>query len=403
MAEKKKRILFVSNGHGEDNEAAHITRAVKQAGLPVEMEAIAIVGDGKAYRNAGVPIVGPTFTPVSGGFTYMDRSLLLDDIRAGLIGATIGQWRAVRRSAAGCDLVLATGDEFGQLFAYSSGRPFISFIAPLSANYEGSLKLDLILQWIIRSPRCLSVVTRELLTAQDLAAQGYPKIEFGGNPSVDFLKPSGVDLSLAGNPSVVGLLPGSRVPEAERNLLLQMRFAIEVARRLKETGDSRTIAFRAALVPAVMEAVPRLAAEAGWLLDGHFLRYRADGVTVEIGVWSDAFADILDTATLVVAMAGQASDQALALGKPSFMIAGDGPQFTWRFAEAQYRYHGGLSVLVGNGPADDATLHEAAGRLLDLLADATYLAHVAEHGPLRVGSKGSAGRFVNIIRRHLGL
>lgn len=396
-----KRILFISNGHGEDAEASHIARAVREAGLPVEMEAIPIVGEGKAYRNAGVPIVGPTFTPVSGGFTYMDRSLLLADIRAGLIGASIGQWRAVRRRAADCDLVLATGDEYGQFFAYSSGKPFISFIAPLSANYTGTLKLDLILQWIIRSRRCLCVVTREQLTAQDLTAQGYPKIAFGGNPSVDFLQPAGVDLSLGPDDIVVGLLPGSRMPEAERNLTLQMRFVVEVAKRLAATGDARRIAFRAALVPAVMEAVPRLAAQAGWHLEGRFMRYRDNGIEAGIGVYSDAFPDILHAATLVVAMAGQASDQALALGKPSFMFAGTGPQFTWRFAEAQYRYHGGLSVLIGDGPADDATLREAAARMLDLLADGAALERVAELGPRRVGSTGSAGRFVNIIARHL--
>jgi len=398
----KKKLLFISNGHGEDAEASHIARALRESGLPVEMEAIAIVGEGRAYRNAGVPIVGPTFTPVSGGFTYMDRRLLLDDIRAGLIGAAIGQLRAVRKRAAACDLVVATGDEYGQLFAYASKRPFISFIAPLSANYTDTLKLDLILRWIIRSRRCLSVVTRDQLTARDLTAQGYPKVVYGGNPSVDFLAPSGADLSLAPGDTVIGLLPGSRVPEAERNFLLQMRFVVEVAKRLAETGDTRRLAFRAALVPSVMDAVPRLAEQAGWQLEGRLLKYRADGIETEIGVHADAFPDILQAATLVVAMAGQASDQALALGKPSFMFAGGGPQFTWRFAEAQYRYHGGLSVLVGDGPADDATLREAAIRLLAMLDDRAYLDKVAELGPQRVGSLGSAGRFVDIIARHLG-
>jgi len=397
-----KKLLFVSNGHGEDAEASHIARALRQSGLPVEMEAVAIVGEGRAYQNAGVPIVGPTFTPVSGGFTYMNRSLLLDDIRAGLLGAAFGQLRAVRKRAASCDLVLATGDEYGQFFAYMSKRPFISFIAPLSANYTGTLKADLILQWIIRSRRCLSVVTRDQLTARSLIAQGYPKIAYGGNPSVDFLTPSGADLSLAPGDTVIGLLPGSRVPEAERNLLLQMRFVAEVAKRLAETGDPRRLAFRAALVPSVMEAVPRLAEQAGWRLEGRFLKLTADGIDAEIGVHADAFPDILHAATLVVAMAGQASDQALALGKPSFMFAGGGPQFTWRFAEAQYRYHGGLSVLVGDGPADDALLGEAAARLLAVLDDRAYLDRVAELGPERVGSRGSAGRFVDIIAGHLG-
>jgi len=394
-----KRILLVSNGHGEDAEAAAIARAVREAGLPVEMSAVAMVGEGRAYAAAGVPLVGPTFMPPSNGFSYMDRKLLVADLRAGLIGATLRQWRAVRRAARRSDLVLGIGDEFCQLVAWTSGRPFIAYVPPHSALYEGDLDLDLILVAAMRSRRCLKMLTKDRATAEVLQRKGYGKVAFGGNPSVDFLQASGIDLDIPQGADVVGLLPGSRPPEAERNFLLQMRLVEKAGALASATGRASPV-FRAALVPRLFAAAPRLAAQGGWTMDGH--RMTGPG-GVAIGVWTDAFADIVEASRMVVAMAGQASDQTLALGKPSLLIAGEGPQFSWRFAEAQNRLHGGLSRLVGTGPADDATLDEAARALLDCLADADWLAAAGLQGPQRMGSRGSAARFVAVIREALAI
>lgn len=396
-----KRILLVSNGHGEDAEAAAIARAVREAGLPVEMSAVAMVGEGRAYMAAGVPLVGPTFMPPSNGFSYMDRKLLIADLRAGLIGATFRQWRAVRRAARQCDLVLGVGDEFCQLVAWSAGRPFIAYVPPHSALYEGDINLDLILIAAMRSRRCLKMLTKDPATAEVLQRKGYDKVAYGGNPSVDFLLPSGVDLDIPDGADVVGLLPGSRPPEADRNFLLQMRLVEKVAVLAAAAGRPAP-AFRAALVPKLFASAPALAAQGGWSMDAAGHRMRGPGGAA-IGLWTDAFADIIDASRIVVAMAGQASDQALALGKPSLLIAGEGPQFSWRFAEAQNRLHGGLSRLVGTGAADEATLDEAARALLDGLAHKDWLAAAATQGPLRMGSRGSAARFVAVIREALAI
>ena len=158
---RPRRLLLISNGHGEDAEASFIARAIREAGLGIDMRAIAMVGEGKAYRDAGVALAGPVFVPPSNGFSYMDRSLLWADIRAGLIGATLGQWRAIRREARNCDLVLGIGDEYCQLLAWSSGRPFVSYIAPLSAHYEGHLNLDLMLLAAMRSRMGARVAYRD--------------------------------------------------------------------------------------------------------------------------------------------------------------------------------------------------------------------------------------------------
>ena len=394
-----KKILFISNGHGEDTDTSFAIRALREVVPDLEPLALPLVGEGGAYRSIDVPIVGPTLVLPSGGFTYVQRSKLIGDIRAGLIGNTINQWKAMRRIAPDVDLVFATGDTFSQTFAFGSKRPFISFIASLSALYEGKLNLDLPLKWYFRSPRCQTVITRDSATAIDLKRQGFPRVAYGGMPSMDYLGASGVDLRLPDGAETIGLLPGSRIPEAERNFRLQLRFVEKAVRRNAKQPERRVLAFRAALVPALMSRAVDLATAEGWAMQakGVLRKTIAKGLTAEIRCYDNAFADILEASTLVVAMAGQAADQALALGKPSLMFPGEGPQFNYRFAEAQYRIHGGLSALVGERPADEEILEASSERLIELLGDKAFLTQAADKGPLQFGSKGSSARIVETV------
>ncbi|MFZ4664848.1 MAG: lipid-A-disaccharide synthase-related protein [Prochlorotrichaceae cyanobacterium] len=408
-----QRVLFISNGHGEDNHSAHIIQSLRELAPQVEIAALAIVGDGSAYRRLGVPLIAPTQTLPSGGFTYMNRWLLLEDLRSGLLGLTWQQWQAMRRYAPSCDLVHATGDSVGQSFAYGSQRPFISFISCLSALYEGHLQLDLLLQWYFRSSRCLQVFTRDVATAENLQQQGLAKVKFGGIPSLDRLKPQGKDLHCPAGSLLIGLLPGSRLPEALRNFQLQLRLVQAVAElgaeSSAELSAESTIAplqFRAALVPGVMTALPELAAAEGWECQAPGkLVWRSEhhpGQTVEILCYSDAFNDILHQSTLILGMAGLAVDQAVALGKPVLQIPGEGPQFTYRFAEAQNRLLGLSAQTIGTRPADRFILQEAAQCLLKTVNDRAYLEQATLNGQQRLGQLGASYRIAETIVEQLG-
>ncbi|MGA0198125.1 MAG: hypothetical protein ACO3NK_03220, partial [Prochlorotrichaceae cyanobacterium] len=92
-----QRVLFISNGHGEDNHSAHIIQSLQELAPEVEIAALAIVGEGSAYRRLGIPLIGPTQVLPSGGFTYMNRWLLVKDFQAGLLQLTWQQWQAMRR------------------------------------------------------------------------------------------------------------------------------------------------------------------------------------------------------------------------------------------------------------------------------------------------------------------
>jgi uncharacterized protein (TIGR03492 family) len=399
-----QKLLYISNGHGEDNHSAHIIRTLRTLRPELEIAALPIVGEGNAYRTINVPIVGPTYTLPSGGFTYMNRLRLIDDIRAGLLSMTWKQYQAMRRYVGPVDFVAATGDTIGQAFALLSGKPFVSFISPLSALYEGRLNMDLILWQILKSERCKAVATRDAYTAEDLRKQGLAKVTFGGIPSLDRLKPVGKDIQLDEGEKMVALLPGSRTAEAVRNFKLEMQLALEAAQL------NPAIKFRAALVPSVMAEVGKVAADMGWKCEEQShpgrepwmrLSCAATVHPVEILCYSDAFNDIACRTILVVGMAGLAVDQAMAIGKPIVQIAGEGPQFTYAFAEAQDRLLGLSVQTIGQQAATPAILKEAAECVVKTIEDTEYLAKCVENGLARFGPFGASARIANLILTHL--
>jgi len=403
-----QRLLYISNGHGEDNHSSHIIRTLRAIRPDLEIAALPIVGEGNAYKNIDVPIVGPTYTLPSGGFTYMNRLRLIDDIRAGLLTMTWKQYKAMKRYIDQVDFVAATGDTIGQAFAYLSGKPFVSFISPLSAMYEGKLNMDLILWQLLKNERCKAVGTRDAYTAEDLRRQGLEKVCFGGIPSLDRLKPKGKDLQLAEGDKMVTLLPGSRTAEAVRNFKLEMHLALEAAQL------NPALKFRAALVPSVMATVEEIAAQEGWQHSRHeatgdrkaWVRLQGGGTkaypnTVEIVCYSDAFSDIACRTHLVVGMAGLAVDQAMAIGKPIVQIAGEGPQFTYAFAEAQDRLLGLSVQTIGTQAATPEILKEAAQCVVKTVEDEAYAQQCVENGQKRFGPFGASARIANLILNHM--
>jgi uncharacterized protein (TIGR03492 family) len=399
-----KRILFISNGHGEDNHTSHVIQTLRQLCPSLEMAAMPIVGEGKAYRSLDVPIIGPTQTMPSGGFFYMKRLYLLKDFQSGLIGLTWRQLQAVLEYAPNYDLIMATGDFVSQTFAYLTKRPFVSFISCLSALYEGRLRLNPLLWHDLNSSRCLAVFTKDSHTAYDLQRQGIAKALLAGIPALDRLVPTGKDLHLKLDERAIAILPGSRMPEAARNFCLLLQLVVEIAKVMPESG----LQFRAALIPSLIEQLEDIAKSQGWQLTQGILTYSPPGSSaeesplVEVRCYSDAFSDILCYSTLVIGMAGLAVEQAVAIGKPIIQIPGEGPQFTYQFAEAQTRLLGMSAQTIGTKPATPEILKQAAKRVVETLQDSDYLAKCKENGPERFGPPGASERIARFLLNSLG-
>ncbi|MGF1569649.1 MAG: lipid-A-disaccharide synthase-related protein [Nodosilinea sp.] len=404
-----QRVLFLSNGHGEDLNASLILQALTSLRSDVQAAAMPIVGEGQAYRRSAVAIIGPTQVMPSSGFSYInvgrwlnpanwnrDSNLqnLLRDLGAGLVGLIWGQVKAVRRYGQGCDLLFATGDIVPILFAYITGRPFMAFLVSNSSYYEGRIKLPWLVWMALRSPHCAAVFTRDACTAQDLNQRGLAKARFCGYPIMDVLAPTGKDLGLATDLPVVALLPGSRLPEALENLKLLLQLCELV-------DNHQPIQFVAALVGAITpERLSAVAQTQGWGLAPDYALVKGE---VRVTYHSDAFPDILHRCGLALGMAGTAVEQVVGLGKPVIQIIGRGPQFTYPFAEAQMRLLGESVLTVGQRPADRALLAEAAAKVVAVLADPGYRDRCIHNGQVRVGPPGGSAAIAEQIQAYLGV
>lgn len=398
-----KGILFLSNGHGEDAINCQILHALRASGADVDLAAMPIVGDGAAYRRSGVPIIGPTSPMPSGGVFYMNPLFFLKDVRAGLVRLTFQQLQAAWTHSQRCDLVVATGDIVAAGFAHATGRPYIIFLSAHSSYYEGQVYLGFLLNYLLLSEQCVAIFTRDALTAADLNRQGFKKAQFVGNPVMDNLSPTGKDLRLIPGVRTIALLPGSRLPEATDNLLLLLELVKQIA-----TTSTVPVQFRAALVPSLMPQLDDIAVRSGWLhREGKLVcqeikqLFSEKAATVEVICYSDAFADILQQSNLVIGMTGSAIEQAVGLGKPVITIPGNGPSFTYRFAEAQNRLLGNSVQVIGTEPANPEIIKEAAASVDRTLQDKKYLETCVKNGLERMGPAGGSSKIADRAVKYL--
>ncbi len=387
------KILFISNGHGEDLNASIIAEALRRLYPSWELSAMPLVGQGNAYRRQDIPIICPTRSLPSGGFVYMDWRQLWRDLQSGLLSLTWQQLSIIRQVARlkNYDLVLAVGDIVPLIFVYLSKIPFMSYLVSTSAHYENKLILPLTARWILHSQRCLGIFARDIYTARLMSEQGFRHTLCLGYPIMDVLHQQGKDLHLAEGQAVICLLCGSRLPEAQANLLLLLQ-VVDGAQRLGLNWQ-----FRAAIVPQMGGEVLQTTAEmAGWTYtnqgDGEVLTNRRSGA--QVYCFRDAFADILHRADVVLGMAGTAIEQAVGLGKPVVQLVGKGPQFTYRFAEAQQR-------LLGESVQTCSKPEVAVALIQKVLADPVYQERCKINGQERVGGAGGAERIAREIAQQV--
>ena len=414
MAEGRagKRVLLISNGHGEDLLGA--TLAERLLGIScLELAAFPLVGKGRAYTALGIPLVMPGREFPSGGFLRNSLKNLLMDLRSGLIGFTRKQVQALRANRDRFDLVVCLGDLYPLLLAGTFLRAPVFFLPTAKSDYiraHGRLEVRLIRRFAVK------VFPRDPLTAATLAGQGLPA-EFAGNLMMDALR-----FTDPGFPPrkegewIVAFLPGSR-QEAYINMEDLAAVAVAFQELLGRKGERRTAGFWVALSGGLDFAeVAKHLAPLGWLArlpaageaemgitgslqyEGHQPgRTGQSGGRLQMTVVTGRFADILAACDGVVGLAGTANEQAAGLGKPVVTFPGRGPQFTAEFARMQKRLLGEAVTLTEREP------DRVAAELYAVLTDEKRRAAAARAGRERMGEPGGAERIAGIIREYLGL
>ena len=412
-----KPVLLLSNGHGEDLSGAALGSQLRQRGVVVE--ALPLVGHGQAYRQAGIPVLGPTRDFSTGGLGYTSLAGRLTDLREGQFTYVLRLLGRLWRRRLRYRLVVAVGDLVPVLGAWLTGQESAVYLVAYSSHYEGRLRLPWPCGWLLKRPRLRAVWSRDQLTAKDLSEQLGRPVDFLGNPFLDPLlegataagrpgeEPSGG--ATAASRPVVAVLPGSRLPEALGNLTLLLGVLERLPATTAEQRDEPIL--RAALVAALKPtAIAAAAAPLGWRFeegDGAAglepASLQRQGRRLELH-WN-RFAAVLASSDLVLAMSGTASEQAVALARPVLQLAGPGPQFTEGFAEAQRRLLG-PGVQCAAGPVgQENTLAATArmlGSMLDRLADPvagpTWRRELEAIAAERLGATGGSDRIAAAIQ-----
>jgi uncharacterized protein (TIGR03492 family) len=100
-------------------------------------------------------------------------------------------------------------------------------------------------------------------------------------------------------------------------------------------------------------------------------------------------------------MTGTAVEQAVGLGKPVIAVAGNGPAFTYRFAEAQNRLLGDSVQVIGTQPGNSHMIEEAEEAVDRTLQDNKYLASCIKNGLERIGRSAGSIKIANYLANYL--
>lgn len=380
-----KRVLFVSNGHGEASVAERIAGELSALAPEFELDHLALVGDGS---SEAMNDVGPARAMPSGGLIAMGNVRnIVTDLRSGLLGLTLAQFRFLRSARRRYDVTAAIGDTYALMMSSIAGAPVVFVgtaksvrVAPYGPFEEQLLR---------RTAACF---VRDDATARRLTEHGL-RVEPAANVIVDLY--AGTDdpraqRAVDGFSPAIALFPGSRAGAyADAEFLL--RVTREVARARPSLGAVLSLA-RGLDAGEFAAAAQR----AGWTVS----REPGDAaipfaLTLDgrerVRAWRGPLGPVLDRVALVLGQAGTANEAAAAAGVPVAAFENArGRKALWY----RRRQHGLLGDALAVLPA---TLGPAAAGVRGLLDDPARRARMGEAGRTRMGPPGGARRIAERI------
>ncbi len=396
------RLLLLSNGHGEDLSGAQIGKALKKIGH--ELDALPFVGLGHSYSQAGIKNLGNPREFSTGGLGYTSLLGRLTEIWQGQLFYLLGRIFRLLFVARNYDLLIVVGDVIPVLSAWLTGRPVVTYLVAYSSFYEGKLRLPWPCWHCLSSRRFLGIFSRDQFTADDLTHQLGRKIDFLGNPFIDQVLEKKNSL-----PRVtfrLGLLPGSRRPELDNNILLMLKL---IESLFQESDAENYISVDMALVSSFDDdSLNKLVRKTFWELrdcsDDVSLKQLVNGPCI-INIYRKAFVEILQSSDVLICMAGTAAEQAVGLAKPVIQLPGNGPQFTSSFAEAQRRLLGPTVFCAAGKPGSLTSLHNTVDLILKLSQriklDDDFKNECTQQATYRLGGVGAVEKMSKVITRFI--
>jgi hypothetical protein len=346
-----RRVLFVTNGHGEVAIAACIAAALR-ARSEARTEHFPLVGAGLGGRDFAE--VGPRRVMPSGGLVAMGNvGAFARDLASGWLGLFAAQLRFLRTGARAYDAVVAVGDAYGCALARSAGRPtaFVGTAKSVFVAPYGPLERAIV-------GGAARVFVRDAATATALRERGVAA-EAPGNVIVDLLASS--ERFAWSAPLRIALLPGSRA---------------------RAYDDAERLAAAAAAAAAQVPGVECAISIAPTLDPARFAPVLARHPALR--PWPGPLGALLAEATLVVGQAGTANEAAAANGVPVVALELEADRRDAWYRRRQVGLLGdALTVIPGELPA-------AGAALADLLRDEPRRRRMGGVGRERMGGPGGA-------------
>jgi len=364
----KKKILFITNGHGEDLVAAQIIDELNHKKLKIDV--MPVVGDGRIFRKLNVKIIGPKNLLPSGGFGLRNYGYLFRDLFSGLIPNTIEQMRVLNKNKWEYSLVIGIGDAVPIIYSILTGCRVIIIGMNKSEHYR-KLGFNYLWaeKWLLKK-YCKLILARDEKTAKALRSFGIKSL-YVGNPMMDM----GIDKIR--NPkseirNTIGFLPGTR-QDAYNNI-----------------EDFYKIAWN---IRKLDKKIRFILSFPGTLDISHLKKIKKpDSVKIEI---SRDFNKVLARSTIVIGLAGTANEQAAGLGIPVIAFPGRGAQFNSRFAHGQKELLGNSLLLL---PRRSQLIAKEA---VDLIHNRKRMKRMGKAGIKRMGRPGASKKISNIIMSYL--
>lgn len=339
--------LFISNGHGEDLIASYILDSLLEKVPREEVNALPLVGRGKAYQRLGVEIFKEGYDLPSGGFARQSLKALGEDIKKGLFSLTKRQISYLKTMRGKVRMGVVVGDIYALLLSSLFLKKPLLFLPTAKSEYiHGHMLIEALL--MRRAPSV--VFPRDEKTAAALKKRGIPA-QFLGNIMLDAYAVKGYSFALSKEEEVLGILPGSRA-----EAFLNLETILPALTILKERGSSLTPILALAPSLSLEELGRRLPSP--WQLslkeeDG--VSGILEGGEAEVSVTTTGFGDLLERSALFLGLSGTANEQAAGKGKVVVAFPGEGPQFGEAFVKAQKRLLGEALSVVERDPLAIAT------------------------------------------------
>jgi len=381
------RLLFISNGYGEDIIGAYIAKKIHTMYPYLTVAAFPTVGRGAFYVKMGIKSAGRGTELPSEGFV---RSLkeFFRDVKNGFFSKTLHMGLSLRNASKGFDFLIIVGDPyllfFTSLFTRIKKDKKI-FVGVQQSEWYGSRKAfkqhysAIERVWLRRFAGLIYV--RDYKTMEFLRGKRLFSVRCSGNPMMDCFNIHERHV-LPGGRKIIGILPGSK-QEAYENLTLV--FDIITALSVKGEEFIYAIALSPQLDAVKIQHMFGLLPLGTEYLNTEELYtiYRYEKTGNRIIISKKAFGDIINESDAVIGLSGTGNEQAAGLGTPVFASWGKGPQITKKFMRAQKKLLGPSLFLY---PPDPEMIAQG---IIETLGNKALLKNAAENGRMRMRGRGS--------------